>query len=80
MKTIKKGSYKRIHVNASLIRQRETGRKARKPIAVRTDDTVHHSGSVTINGPSRVIFSKRGLRGPYKAKVWIGTRSEVKYA
>ena len=79
MKTIKKGSYKRIHVNGSLLRQKMRGTKAKKPYVIRTSDKERHAGRVDILGPSRLIYSRRGTTGTYRAYAWIGTFSEVKY-
>ena len=79
MKIARAGILKRIHINGALLREKRTGRKAVRPVAIHSVDGTINCSEVVICGPSRLVFRPdRPL--PSGAKVWVETRHEVRYA
>ena len=65
-----------IHVNQSIIRRNTKNGSTEPVLTVKSYKTNRYATSVSINGPSRVVYS------PHKplscgARVWIETESEV---
>lgn len=78
MTILKKGTIKRIHINGALLREAKKGRKAVKPISIKTSKGTKIAKDVFIDGKSRLVFSpdKRLKSG---AVLWIETKAEVIY-
>lgn len=72
------GKLKIIHVNQHIIRANKKNGASDAPLTIRLWDGTLRVYGIEINGPSVVIYSPdRPL--PCGAKVWIETRSEIKY-
>ena len=76
MSTLEARPIKRIHVNQHVIRNNQRNGTADPALTVKTTKTNHKCHDVTINGPSRVVYS------PDKplscgARVWVETNAEL---
>ena len=69
-------SIKRIHINQHVIRRNKATGEAAPPITVKTSRGNVYCTAVTINGPSRVVYSPDKPL-PCGARVWIETVADV---
>jgi len=64
-----------IHVNQHVIKANAKNGVNDPVLTVKTYKTTNYAHEVTINGPSRVVYSKDPLS--CGARVWIETQAEV---